>query len=482
MTLTKKVFLNTSAQIGARAIGAVIGIVTFGFLTRYLGVAGYGDYTTIWAYNSFLLVLADFGFSAIMLRELSNAQDHTRRQVFRVSNFTRFKLSLLVAIVMLGLLPFLGYSIAVKLSLTIIAISILVQVQTAAIYNYLQAQFEAYKAVVAEVIARTVFLGGVIWILLQGLGLVEIFVLAAATLMLQFGINWLWIAKKGDYGFAINQPLAREIVRSSFWMGLVMVLSLTYVKIDTILLSLLKTSTAVGIYGAPYKVVDVMLSIPTMIMANIFPALSRAIKDNLSQRIKQLVSKTATAVVAIALPLVVGGVILAESIIELAAGADFVTASEVSINGFAIAAPHILQILMIVILLAFGVIMFNSILIAQGRERSLVAPYALAALFNIIANLIFIPQFSYLAAAITTLLSEIIILSFSYYLLTQSTPLVVNWCDLGKITAAAVLMGALILLLKPISLIATILLASLFYLLILTKLFKVFSWRKLLGR
>jgi O-antigen/teichoic acid export membrane protein len=59
----------------------------------------------------------------------------------------------------------------------------------------------------------------------------------------------------------------------------------------------------------------------------------------------------------------------------------------------------------------------NYVLIALGLERMQPRAFALAVGFNIIANLLFIPRFSYVAASITTILSELVLLLvFAYYL------------------------------------------------------------------
>jgi O-antigen/teichoic acid export membrane protein len=59
----------------------------------------------------------------------------------------------------------------------------------------------------------------------------------------------------------------------------------------------------------------------------------------------------------------------------------------------------------------------NYVLISLGLESKQPRAFTVAVLFNIIANLIFIPRFSYVAAGVTTILSELVLLIlFDYYL------------------------------------------------------------------
>ena len=56
MSLTKKIALNTAIHTIGKFGASFIGIFVVAILTRYLGVEGYGAYTTIFAY----LFLSEF--------------------------------------------------------------------------------------------------------------------------------------------------------------------------------------------------------------------------------------------------------------------------------------------------------------------------------------------------------------------------------------------------------------------------------------
>ena len=75
MSLTRRVAYNTVVQVVGKVLTTLISLVLIAALTRYLGVSGYGSYTTIFAYIQFFAVLADFGFFWFFLREISKASD-----------------------------------------------------------------------------------------------------------------------------------------------------------------------------------------------------------------------------------------------------------------------------------------------------------------------------------------------------------------------------------------------------------------------
>lgn len=479
MSLTKKVFFNTGAQIVSRGLMSLLGIITFALLTRYLGVAGFGDYTTVLAFSGLALTIADFGFSTIILRDLSLQPEAKKRRYFRISNTTRSLFALVVSLATLAILPFLDYSLAVKLGIALVTSSIIVQVQAFAIRNYLQAKYEVYKFVISELIARVVLLGAMFYVLVNGYGLVAIFAATVFTTLLQFFLSLLWIKKTGDYGFQYDAKENRQIIEDSFWMGIVLILSFTYVKVDTVILSFLRDSFDVGIYGAPYRIIEVVSTFPGMLMANLAPAVSQLAKNNLS-KLASVTPKILTAMSAISIPLFVGGSLLAPQIITLAAGSEFTNASTVSIAGKAIAAPEVLQILLLVSILSFWVVALNSVVVALGKQKRLLTSYAGAAIFNIAANLIFVPKFSYFAASLTTLIAEFIILVYSAKILKEYIDFRLDFLGLGKVLLSSALMAIAILLLKPIGVILTTLIAALIYLFLALFVFKILNLKKII--
>jgi O-antigen/teichoic acid export membrane protein len=66
------------------------------------------------------------------------------------------------------------------------------------------------------------------------------------------------------------------------------------------------------------------------------------------------------------------------------------------------------------------------VIIALNRQRTLTVAFGVVAIFNIAANLIFIPRYSYPAAAVVTILSEFVLWGVFYVVLISELGRV-NW-------------------------------------------------------
>jgi O-antigen/teichoic acid export membrane protein len=84
----------------------------------------------------------------------------------------------------------------------------------------------------------------------------------------------------------------------------------------------------------------------------------------------------------------------------------------------------------------------NYTLIALGLERVQVRAFIAGVLFNLVANLILLPLYSYRAAAVTTILSEVVLLAIFNVYLQRRMPHM-RWLNLlWRPLVATALMGA----------------------------------------
>ena len=89
----KKIAKNTFYQIAGKGLGLILGLVTIGLMTRYLGQTGFGYYTTIVAYLQFFGILVDMGLSLTIVKLITDPKnDQTKivNNVFSLRFFSFF--------------------------------------------------------------------------------------------------------------------------------------------------------------------------------------------------------------------------------------------------------------------------------------------------------------------------------------------------------------------------------------------------------
>jgi O-antigen/teichoic acid export membrane protein len=453
-TYTKKIAVNTIIQVVGKAITTAIAVVMLAYLARYLGVGGYGDYTTVFAFLGFFAIIADMGLYTVAVREM--AKD-SKGSVKIMGNI--LSLRILFAVLVLIIAPIVGYFIpsyseVVKLGILIATFSSFFVLLNQIFVSIFQVNLRMDRLVISDVSARMVLFVLTLIFISFGFSL-QSFILAnvIANLVLVF-ISFLLSRKFLAFRPQFDFKYWKYILKESLPLGIVIVLGLIYFKIDTIMLSIMKDNVAVGIYGAPYKILEILITIPSIFMGSVFPLISKYIKEG-DSRFKESFKTSFDFMLILAIPLVVGIFLLAKPIVNLILGPEF--------NASII----VLQYLIFAVLIIFiGTIMGNFV-VAASLQKKLVWVYLFSVFFNIAGNLILIPRYSYIGSSITTIATEFLVCSCAYVIIYKNLKLVPRIGIFLKALVAALSMGVFLYYFNNINLFLLILVGSLIYFVVL---------------
>ncbi len=475
MSLTRKVAFNSSVQMIGRLVGTLISFVTVKLLTTHLGPAGYGEYAAILNYIAFFGTLADFGFYWILVRELAAHPNDTAKTNHTMGNVVAlrsvFALMVLacavvaVYLVPTGLIPILTPT--VKLGVLVVALAIFWQSLNMTYVAIFQTHYRMDRPVVAELIGRVVSLVVLVPFLLWHLNVAWLVSALVWGAIVNFLVNVYFARSYSTFSLQFDFPYWNKLFRQSAVLGVVSVLALVYFKIDSVILSILKTSTEVGIYAAPYKIIEILNFFPAAFMGIVFVALTDRWRED-KQRAEALVHRAVEAMVFLSFPVLCGGIVLAPTLMRFITDAQYASVSTFTgtIFGHSIAFSGIiiLQMLLIAVTIDFFGNIFGKAVIAFGSQHLLLWPNVIAVIFNIVANIILIPRWSYAGAALTTIITEAIVLVLQIYLLSKFIRLRVPWDTLWRTLLAVFGMVLALIPLREANALIGLVVGSLVYL------------------
>lgn len=465
MSVTRAVAYNTASQIFGKFTTAALSLIVIGYLTRYLGVEGFGQFTIAIAYTSFFSVLADLGFFWIVMKELAAGKVD---KDYLVSNV--FTMRAVVGILIYALAALIGfalpYPLIVKLAIAITVTNFLSLTINHTLVGVFQAKMRIDKAVLTEILGRIFIVATVLFLIKIQAGLLWILIAYSTGSFLNLFASLILVRKYVSLKLAFDLALWKKIFLQSLPMGIVIVLGLIYFKVDTLILSLLKESKDVGIYGAPYKVIEILLALPPMFMGAVFPVLSRYIATK-DQRLPLAMQKTFDFLAILALPLVAGTLMLAFPIMKLVAGEEFALSSTTSFLNVPITTSITLQILIFAVGLSYLSQFFSYLVVAAGKQQLLIKPFIWGTLFNIALNIILIPKFSYAAAASITVVSEVLLLILEVKVAYRIFKITPELKTLFKALLASTAMAVVLFFISPWNLFFKILLSILAYFMVL---------------
>lgn len=399
-----RIAANAAGPIGAALVTKVLQFVYAALFMRVLGPGAAGQYYYAVTVYGLVEIVTSFGLGVLVAREVARRPGDAGR-LMGTGIAVRLALTL-AAVPTLGVLYLamaaLGRPVEpdVAAAVGLLVVALVPGHLNAALTSAFQGveRMVAPAAVMILSALMTMTLGALA--LTAGYGFVGMAAVSIVVNAVTFVILARLLRRAGVAWIGRPDPrLARWMLGASLPLMVNSLLQTLFFKVDVLLLAPLQGQQAVGWYSAAYKWVEAFLIVPPYLVMALFPLMSRR-AENDRAGLRSAYEHTVRWLIALALPAATLTTFLAEPLIALLAGTDYLP------NG-----ARALQVLIWFLPFSFinGVTQF--VLIALDRQKWITWSFAAAATFNITANLIVIPRYSYTGAAAVTIASELILLA-----------------------------------------------------------------------
>ncbi len=391
----RDIFRKSVWLFGAQILGKGIGFFYTIFVARTLGVVDFGLYSVALAFFSLFSTLAEFGFNRYLVREVALDDSRTSQLLFNIST-----LRILIAAFFYILMSVFLYATdpdKIRVGLTVLAT---LAVFPVAIAQTLDGVFVAIQKLQFSAIAlvflniSTALIGA--FLLMNGFGPFGV-VLALILGQLVYAGVLLYLYKKQKLKVITSpKPAAfKKIVYGSLPYGIIGILGLIYFRIDTVLLSYLRGNFETGIYTAGYKFLDAVIFIPTVFALTMFPTMAK-LHETDKMQMKGLLFKSTLVLGVISVFFSLGYIMILPFVINI-----FLPNYSPAIS--------VVKVLALSIPFIFMSTPGSQLILSSNRYlKGVVTISIFTVLFNIVANLIFIPLYGFMAAAWITVASDVV--------------------------------------------------------------------------
>jgi O-antigen/teichoic acid export membrane protein len=390
----RRIAVNTLFQLASKVFSVALGLANVGLLTRYLGTEKYGWFTLVFTYVSFFTTLADVGYNQTIVREYSQDKNHNSNHYATLFNF---KLILIACSIILALvaLPFFPYDPALKMAIIIGVAAVSVSNLGSYGTSILQSQLRLDMVSILDLFTKGVTIALIILCVKLKLDFYAIVgticVGNIIGLVVEYFLVKDWIVVK----FQLDTAVIKRIAKISIPVGITAILSLLYFKIDTMMLSVMRTPTEVGIYSLAYKILDNALMVWALFMASVFPLLSKYYGSQDIGKYRDLVKKTLYILFLSSVGIIVLGNMFSPVIMRVLGGSHFFSSME----------PFSVLLWSVPFLFLNNI--FYNVILSFGKTKFLILPLVISLAFSVGLNLYAIPLYGYMGASYVTLAVEI---------------------------------------------------------------------------
>ena len=389
----QKIIANTGWMFFDRLIRMAAGLLVGVAVARYLGPDGYGLLSFAGSYVMVFSALALFGLESLVVRELVTSPEN-RHTILGTAFIVRLCAGALAVPLSIGALFLIRPGDQLALIMVVLLSSSLVFQAVDVIDLWFQSRVATRNVVLVRISAFCISSAAKLTCVLSGASITAIIVATAIEALLACcGLLFIYrIAEERITAWRFCKKQFQRLISTAFPMMLSGIVLMVYLRIDQVMLGAMVPEHEVGLYAAAVRISEIWYFVPAAIVSSVFPgivSLKNSDPAAFTSKMQQLYKLMAFLGYSIAIIVT----LLSPWLIQLLFGASYKPA-----------AP-LLAILIWAGLFANLTIARNAHFIALDHGKVLLWCTTSGAVSNIILNLLLIPRYGAMGAAISTCVS-----------------------------------------------------------------------------
>jgi len=331
--------LLSSPEAGATAVrGGALRVVSFAggslfsilgaaLLFRHLGVVDSGRYTTALSLAAVVTGFTDLGLTAIGMREMATLEGERRARMAR--NLLGIRLAVtVIGVVLVTAFAFAAYDTALGFGVLIAGVGVLVANVQSTLSVPLMAQLRLGWVSILDLVRQLAGVLMIVLLVLVGAKLLPFLAMPAIAAAIVLVPTALLV--RGDIPLRPSFEFAywREIAAPVFTYSIAVAAGTLYIRAAIVIVSLMASEQQLGYFSISFRVVEVLLLIPALLVGAAFPIFARAARDDperLGYALGRVFDVALIAGVGLTLALAIG----APLAIEVMGGSDFEPAAPI---------------------------------------------------------------------------------------------------------------------------------------------------------
>src|SRR3989344_2268144 len=445
---------NTAVQLVGKVVSITIGVIVVGLMTRLLGTEGFGKYSTANTFLQVFAILMDLGLNVMLVQMLGEQAGNEKEERRIVSAFFTMRVLMASVVLTIGtalawLIP--TYDLEIKLAIVGLWISFFFTLLNQTVIGVQQRHLKMHVVAMAEVAGRATLLAGMLIAITRGWGLLPVVLIVSLGGVVSFLINIGVAIRYASFRWNVDVPLWKIALKRSWPIAISIMFSLIYFRADLLILGWVRPQAEVGVYGAAYRVLEILVSLPYMYGGVLLPMIAKQWKDGAKDKFRTFIQRSFDAMALVTFPLLFGTFAIATPAMTLVAGAEFGQSGD------------ILRILILATGAIFIATVFSHAVVALDAQRDMLPWYIWTAIFAVIGYAFLIPSYGMWAAAWLTVATELVVLTGNIIVVIRRAELPLNISVATKALIASIALFAVAWALEPYSLFAAIVGSTLVY-------------------
>jgi len=384
---------NASWIIAGKILQMLVSLLVSLLTARYLGPSNYGLINYGAAYVSFFTAICNLGINFVIVKEFSDHPDEIGASI-GTSVLFRFISSVLSLLLIIAI----SFFVDRNEPLTVIVVALCGFSLIFNVFDTINYWFQwQYKSKISSIVGFIAYLVAAIYKIILLVLQKEVIWFALATSMDYLCVSVLLLYAYNKHGgpkLRISLDRGKAIISKSYHYILSTLMVAVYAQTDKFMLKQMMTEEEVGYYSVAVAICSMWVFVLAAIIDSLNPTIInqfRTNKDVYIRKNKQLYFVVFYISIAVSFAIVLFG----ETVVHLLYGKMYAASSSM------------LKVVTWYTAFSYLGVARNTWIVCENKQRYLKYIYGSAAIINILLNLILIPQFGGVGAAIASLLTNI---------------------------------------------------------------------------
>jgi O-antigen/teichoic acid export membrane protein len=408
----QKIAKGTGIIFIGTIIGMLLGFVSRVFVVRYITQSEYGIFSLALVLTSIFATISTLGLQQGSTRYIAYFRGKKEEGKVRGVISSSIKIALIASIIFSLILFLLAdfistiishsseLSIPLKIFSFTIPFTVLMGIFTSLFQGFNRVEPNVYFQIILSSVIYITFLAGAVLLGLSFLGVLYAYLASIVITCITFAI---YTIKKlplptfpvktktnANAATAIN-PIGKELLFFSIPLLVSSILGTFMHQLDTLMLGYFKTSDIVGLYNGALPLASSILPLPLYAVGFIYiPIVSKLYSQKSFEEMKQIYVVLTKWIFSATLPLFLILFLFPKIVLNFLFGPDYIQA------GVA------LQLLSLGFIIHAFLGSNGNTLLVMGKTRFIMAASVVCVILNLILNLMLIPPFGIMGAAIAT--------------------------------------------------------------------------------
>jgi O-antigen/teichoic acid export membrane protein len=267
-------------RTGAYVLGILLSLVSAPLLIRHLGVAAFGRYVSVLALVTIVSGFTEGGLNNIVLREFATLSGPRREQMMRSAIGIRIVLTLVGVALVVAFAAVAGYGSTLVLGTLLAGLGLILQLLQSLLAVTLQAELRFGWASAAELVRQVVNVALLVGLVLAGAGVLPLLAVAIPASAVSLLVTVPLVIGRTSLRPSFHLGRWWRLLRETVPWAVISAVNIVYFRVSIVLMSIVAGAVQTGYFATSFRITEVLVGIPGLVIGAAFPILARAHRDD----------------------------------------------------------------------------------------------------------------------------------------------------------------------------------------------------------